>query len=301
MHNALENGEFSLHYQPKLDFKTGRITSMEGLLRWNNPKIGAVSPVDFIPVAEHTGLISEIGRWVIKTGCAQARKWAEAGYADVGVALNLSPLQFREKDLFEQIAKSLEATAVPPSMLEIEVTESVVMENFNEAIDTIKRLAAAGVHIAIDDFGTGYSSLAYLKHLPVNTLSRCSHRDRRLRNGLLLACILETPAGEYAQATVVLGQARRPVIDRSFLSDTVPDEQDKLIITAIIAMAHSMQLSVVAEGVETEAQRAFLKELECDEMQGYLFCKPIPADDTLEILQRHNDRSAEVLRTAKIA
>ena len=261
MHNALENGEFSLHYQPKLDFKTGRITSMEGLLRWNNPKIGAVSPVDFIPVAEHTGLISEIGRWVIKTGCAQARKWAEAGYADVGVALNLSPLQFREKDLFEQIAKSLEATAVPPSMLEIEVTESVVMENFNEAIDTIKRLAAAGVHIAIDDFGTGYSSLAYLKHLPVNTLK----------------------------------------IDRSFLSDTVPDEQDKLIITAIIAMAHSMQLSVVAEGVETEAQRAFLKELECDEMQGYLFCKPIPADDTLEILQRHNDRSAEVLRTAKIA
>ncbi len=192
MHNALENGEFLLHYQPKLDFKTGRITSMEGLLRWNNPKIGAVSPVDFIPVAEHTGLISEIGRWVIKTGCAQARKWAEAGYADVGVALNLSPLQFREKDLFEQIAKSLEATAVPPSMLEIEVTESVVMENFNEAIDTIKRLAAAGVHIAIDDFGTGYSSLAYLKHLPVNTLK----------------------------------------IDRSFLSDTVPDEQDKLIITA---------------------------------------------------------------------
>ena len=261
MHNALANGEFSLHYQPKVDFTTGRINGMEGLLRWNNPKIGAISPVDFIPVAEHTGVINEIGRWVLRTGCEQARQWAEAGFTDVAIAVNVSPLQFRQKDLFEQIMTSMEEAGLPSGILEIEVTETVIMENLSDALETLNRLAKAGVHIAIDDFGTGYSSLSYLKHLPVTTLK----------------------------------------IDRSFLSDTVPDEQDKLIMTAIIAMAHSMRLRVVAEGVETEAQRDFLKNLQCDEMQGYLFSKPVCAEETLELLKRHNTDIPEGLRARKIA
>ncbi|MGR8919465.1 MAG: diguanylate cyclase domain-containing protein [Gammaproteobacteria bacterium] len=252
IHNALENGEFALHYQPKVCLRTGRITGMEGLLRWTSPQIGVVSPIDFIPVAEHTGLINELGRWVIETGCAQAARWAAAGFDDVGVALNLSPLQFRQSDLPEQIMHALTAAHLAPGQLELEVTESVVMDNFDEAVASLARLAEGGVNIAVDDFGTGHSSLAYLKHLPVHTLK----------------------------------------IDRSFLSDTVPDEQDKLIITAIVAMAHSMNLRVVAEGVETEAQQRFLSQLACDEMQGYFFSKPVPADATLDLLREHNGGGA---------
>jgi len=260
MHGALESNEFALNFQPKVDLRTGRVTSFEGLLRWHNPKIGFVSPADFIPVAEHTGLINDIGRWVIEQGCRQVREWVDAGYTDIGVAVNLSPVQFRQADLADQIMSALDAADIAPSMLELEVTESVIMENFDESVETLKKLAEAGVRIAIDDFGTGYSSLAYLKNLPVNTLK----------------------------------------IDRSFLSDTVPDEQDKQIITAIVALAHSMDLEVVAEGVETEAQRTFLKALACNEMQGYLFSKPVPADETLGIL-RDNDPLAPRLPDRKIA
>ena len=245
MHKALENGEFALNFQPKVDLISGRITSMEGLLRWHNPKIGFVSPVDFIPVAEHTGLINDIGRWVIEQGCEQVRKWSDAGFTDVGVAVNLSPVQFRQADLTAQILSALRAADIAPSMLELEITESVVMENFDEAVTTLNELTEAGIKIAIDDFGTGYSSLAYLKTLPVNTLK----------------------------------------IDRSFLSDTVPDEQDKQIIAAIIAMAHSMDLKVVAEGVESSEHSALLAQEDCDVLQGFLFSPPVPAEQFTTILQ----------------
>ena len=241
-------GELSLHYQPKIDLQTGKVTSLEALIRWDNPKLGFVSPVDFIPVAERTGLINEIGEWVTRTACRQARQWVDAGFVDVGVAVNLSALQFRQEDLHEQIITTLAESGLEPQLLEVEITESVVMENYNMAIRILEELHKAGIHLAVDDFGTGYSSLAYLKYLPLNTLK----------------------------------------IDRSFLSGTVPDKQDELIITAIIAMAHSMGLGVVAEGVENAAQKAFLAGLGCDEMQGYLISKPVPEDAVLALLERHN-------------
>ena len=250
LHHALEQGELSLHYQPKVDLQTGRVTSLEALIRWDNPKLGSVSPADFIPVAERTGLINEIGEWVTRTACCQARQWVDAGFVDVGVAVNLSALQFRQADLHESIITTLLDAGLEPRLLEVEITESVVMENYNMAIRILEELHKAGIHLAVDDFGTGYSSLAYLKYLPLNTLK----------------------------------------IDRSFLSGTVPDKQDELIITAIIAMAHSMGLAVVAEGVENSTQKAFLAGLGCDEIQGYLVSKPVPQDAVLELLKRHNSQ-----------
>ena len=261
LHHALERGELYLHYQPKVDLKTGKITSMEALVRWTNEKLGFVSPGDFIPVAERTGLINAIGEWVMRTACNEARRWADAGFADVGVAVNLSALQFRQKDLHGQITTILAETGLEPRLLEVEITETAVMENYETAIKTLKELTSAGIHLSVDDFGTGYSSLAYLKHLPLNTLK----------------------------------------IDRSFLSDTVPDQQDKLIITAIIAMAHSMGLCVVAEGVESNAQKAFLTGLDCDEMQGFLFSKPVPEDEALKLLSMHNGEDTGQKHTRKTA
>ena len=261
LHHALERGELYLHYQPKVDLKTGRITSMEALVRWTNEKLGFVSPGDFIPVAERTGLINDIGEWVMRTACHEARRWADAGFADVGVAVNLSAVQFRQKDLHGQITTMLAETGLEPRLLEVEITETAVMENFDKAIKMLNALTSAGIHLSVDDFGTGYSSLAYLKHLPLNTLK----------------------------------------IDRSFLSDTIPDQQDELIISAIIAMAHSMGLRVVAEGVESNAQKAFLAGLGCDEMQGFLFSKPVPEDEALELLRIHNGEDTSQKRARKTA
>jgi diguanylate cyclase (GGDEF)-like protein len=248
LHHALEKGELSLQYQPKVNLATGKITSLEALIRWNNPKLGFVSPNEFIPIAEHTGLINEIGDWIIQSACAQARRWEEAGFTDVSVAVNLSAVQFRQQDLHERIITMVAESGLESRHLEVEITESVVMENHQAAVHSLNELDHAGIRIAIDDFGTGYSSLAYLKHLPVSTLK----------------------------------------IDRSFLGDTVLDKQDELIITAIIAMAHSMNLTVVAEGVENNTQRAFLNQLHCDEIQGYLFSKAVDQDDALELLRKYN-------------
>jgi diguanylate cyclase (GGDEF)-like protein/PAS domain S-box-containing protein len=248
LHHALNLDELSLDYQPKIDLNTGKITSMEALLRWNNAKLGFVPPCEFIPIAERTGLINEIGEWVIRSACRQAKRWQEAGLGEVGVAVNLSVLQFRQKDLCELIVATLDETALQPGLLELEITESAVMDNFSGVLELINDLHDAGVKLAIDDFGTGYSSLAYLKRLPVNTLK----------------------------------------IDRSFLSDAVPDKQDALIITAIIAMAHSLDLGVVAEGVETNAQKSLLEELQCDEIQGYLVSKPVSEDEAVGLLRRYN-------------
>ena len=188
-----------------------------------------------------------------------ARRWVDAGFADVGVAVNLSALQFRQHDLHERIITTLSASGLKPQLLEVEITESVVMENYEMATRILRELHKAGIHLAVDDFGTGYSSLAYLKYLPLNTLK----------------------------------------IDRSFLSGTVPDKQDELIITAIIAMAHSMGLAVVAEGVENSTQKAFLAGLGCDEVQGYLISKPVPQDAVLALLRRHN-REEHAAKSSRI-
>jgi EAL domain-containing protein (putative c-di-GMP-specific phosphodiesterase class I) len=184
----------------------------------------------------------------MRTACNEAKRWADAGFEDVGIAVNLSALQFRQSDLHTQITTTLAETGLEPRLLEVEITETAVMEDFERAILTLNALTGAGIHLSVDDFGTGYSSLAYLKHLPLSTLK----------------------------------------IDRSFLSDSIPDQQDELIITAIIAMAHSMGLRVVAEGVESNAQKAFLAGLGCDEIQGYLFSKPVPQQEALELLRMHN-------------
>ena len=170
LYHALEQGELSLHYQPKVDLHTGRVNSMEALVRWDNPKLGSVSPADFIPVAERTGLINEIGAWVTREACRQARQWVDAGFVDVGVAVNLSALQFRQHDLHEHIIATLEETGLEHRLLEVEITESVVMENYDMAIRILEELDKAGVHLAVDDFGTGYSSLSYLKQFSLDTL-----------------------------------------------------------------------------------------------------------------------------------
>ena len=261
LHHALELGELYLNYQPKLDLNTGKITSMEALVRWKNEKLGFVSPVDFIPIAERTGLINEIGDWVLRTACYEAMNWEAAGFKGIRVAVNLSAAQFRQRNFHEKIIKIVEDVALEPSLLELEITESVLMENFDSAVETLNELTAAGMELALDDFGTGYSSLAYLKNLPLNTLK----------------------------------------IDRSFLSDTVPDRQDETIITAIIAMAHSMELRIVAEGVETKPQRGFLHGLGCDEIQGYLISRPVDGEEALKLLHSYNGEDIDQGRVRKLA
>ena len=248
LHRALENNELILHYQPKIDLKTGQVKAMEALVRWLHPKLGLISPKDFIPTAEHTGLIDSISDWVIRSACTQARQWLGEDFSDLRVAVNLSNVQLRNKGLADTIFSILHETEVPPHLLELEITETTMMENFKVAVDAMNRLHDAGIHFAIDDFGTGYSSLSCLKSLPVDSVK----------------------------------------IDRSFLSQTLPVEQDQLIIGAIISMSHSMGLQVVAEGVETSAQLKLLRNMGCDEIQGYLLSRPLPAEDATKFLLQHS-------------
>ncbi|MCB1892907.1 MAG: EAL domain-containing protein, partial [Rhodocyclaceae bacterium] len=236
LHHALARNEFELHYQPKLDLRSGTITGVEALLRWRRPE-GLIPPNKFIPILEETGQILEVGEWVIARACRQARLWQEEGLPPLRIAVNLSPRQFQQRDLALRIRTLIDQPDFLPEYLELEITESMVMQHVDRAIATLEELRQIGIHLAIDDFGTGYSSLAVLKRFPVDCLK----------------------------------------VDRSFVRD-IPDDVDDMAITrSIVALAHSMGLSVVAEGVETEAQREFLVECGCDEMQGFLFSKPLPA------------------------
>ena len=247
LHHALERGEFELHYQPKVDLRSGAISGVEALLRWRRPEGGLVPPMKFIPILEETGLILEVGEWVIARACRQARLWQEQGLPPLRIAVNLSPRQFQQRDLAKRIRGIIDQPDFKPEHLELEITESMVMQNVDRAIATLEELRRIGVRIAIDDFGTGYSSLAVLKRFPVDCLK----------------------------------------VDRSFVRD-IPDDADDMAITrSVIALAHSMGLSVVAEGVETEAQRSFLIETGCDEMQGFLFSKPLPAAELAERVLGH--------------
>lgn len=236
LRRALERSEFELYYQPKVDMVTGKMTGMEALLRWNHPDLGLVPPLDFIPLAEETGLILPIGEWVLRAACAQTKAWHDQGF-ELNVAVNLSPRQFQQRDLVSTINRIVAETGFDPHELNLEVTESSIMNNAESAVNILRELKDTGIRISIDDFGTGYSSLAVLKDLPIDVLK----------------------------------------IDKTFINDVTTNPDDAALVTAVVTLAHNLRLNVVAEGVETREQLEFLRALNCDKWQGYLFSKPLPA------------------------
>jgi len=244
LHHALERAEFQVYYQPQVDLQTGQITGAEALLRWQHPELGQVSPAKFIPLAEQNGLIVPIGEWVLRTACRQTKRWQAAGSPNLRIAVNLSSHQFSEQNLSQKVAEILDETGLNPNYLELELTESVLIKNPDATTRTLSELKALGIQISIDDFGTGYSSLSYLKQFPFDTLK----------------------------------------IDQSFVRDISDDSKNMAITTAIIQMAHSLSLKLVAEGVETEAELSFLYQQHCDEIQGYLFSRPVAAVEFEKLL-----------------
>ena len=249
---ALAQGHLQMYYQPQMDIATGRIQGAEALVRWNDPQEGLISPARFIPVAETSGVIGPLGEWVVREVCRQGQQWREAGLPPLTLALNVSPRQFHLTDLAGCTAAALQASGFPAALLELEITESALAERTEEARQVLVRLRELGVRIAVDDFGTGYSSLAQLKRFPIDVLK----------------------------------------IDQGFIRDIPQSEDDMAISAAIIAMGHSMGLSVLAEGVETEGQLAFLRERGCDSYQGYLCSRPVPADEFVALLRAQAEPAA---------
>lgn len=244
LRRALDRNEFLLHYQPQVDLSSGEVVGVEALIRWQNPELGLVSPTDFIPLAEETGLIVPIGEWVLRTACSQNKAWQGAGLPALRMSVNLSARQFREKNIVDTVRQILNQTGLAPKYLELELTESL-LQNVDTAEVVLKELHSLGVHLSVDDFGTGYSSLNYLKRFPIDNLK----------------------------------------IDRSFVRDVINDPDDAAITDAIITMAHTLGIYVVAEGVETREQLAFLHQHRCDLVQGYYFSKPLPAEAFVELLR----------------
>ncbi|MGB4927820.1 MAG: EAL domain-containing protein [Giesbergeria sp.] len=253
---AVEREEFVLHYQPQVDLCSGRIVGVEALIRWNHPELGLVPPGQFIGLAEETGLIVPIGAWVIRTACAQSKAWERQGLGSFRMAVNVSVRQFAQPDLAEYIAAVLAETGLEPHSLEIELTESLLMQDVDRSIDILQQLKAIGLQMSIDDFGTGYSSLAYLKRFPIDLLK----------------------------------------IDQAFVRDIETSLDDTAIVKAIISMAHSLGLRVIAEGVETEAQCNFLRLNMCDEIQGYFFSRPVDAARIGDLLAKDQRLAAHLLR-----
>lgn len=237
LRHALERGELSLHYQPQADLLSGRVIGLEALLRWRHPQWGMVSPLEFVPVAEETGLIAPIGEWVLREACATAARLHADGHPGLTVSVNLSARQFDDPRLPEAVARALTCTGLPAAALDLEVTESLLMQNIDDAVRMLDTLAAQGIKISLDDFGTGYSSLSHLKRLPIDALK----------------------------------------VDRAFVRDVTSNPNDAAIVRAVIALAHALGIEVVAEGVETEGQLAFLRHHGCHALQGYLFAKPMDA------------------------
>ena len=248
LRRALERDQFELHYQPKIDMASGQITGVEALLRWNHPDLGTVSPAQFIPLAEETGLIVPIGRWVLEEACAQNMAWQRRGLRPVTMAVNLSPRQFADSNLLHDIDEALLASGMSPVLLQLEVTESMVMRNVSRAVKVLDAIQSRGIRLAIDDFGTGYSSMSLMKQFPIDTIK----------------------------------------IDRSFVRDLPIDSEDQAIAQAIISMGKALGMTVIAEGVETPEQEAFLRSHACDEVQGFLFSKPLPAKQLADLLREES-------------
>lgn len=244
LHHALERDELQLYYQPQLNFLTGKVCGMEALLRWKHPELGMISPAEFIPLAEKTGLIVPIGEWVLRTACTQNKAWQTAGLPALPVAVNLSGRQFAELNLAQTITQILKQTGLSPDLLELEITEGTLIQNVQNSIAILHELNSLGIAISIDDFGTGYSSLSYLKRFPINAIK----------------------------------------IDQSFVRDIYTDPNDAAIVSAIIAMARSLGMKTIAEGVETNEQLSFLRSHRCDLMQGYYFSKPVTAEVISQML-----------------
>ena len=261
LRRAIEREEFLLHFQPKIDLNSRRVTSCESLLRWSRPGNGLVSPKDFVPLLEESGLIVPVGEWVLGAACAQVRAWQDAGIIPVPIAVNLSARQFQRNDICATVAAALGKHKVDPRFLELEITETAAMQNAEDTVTTLRRLKDIGVRMSIDDFGTGYSSLGYLKRFPVHALK----------------------------------------IDRSFVTGLPDDAEDVSIARAVIGMAHSLHLKVIAEGVETEEQRRFLAVNGCDEMQGYLVAKPMPAEEFNEFLEERRRQFGTDARERELA
>jgi len=247
LRRALDREEFVLHYQPKVNMDSGKIVGVEALLRWQSPQRGLVAPGEFIPLLEDTGLILPVGEWVLRAACKQARAWLAAGIPDVHIAVNLSTRQFKQPDFAGLVLGILKEYGLDPALgtIELELTESLLMNNAEGAVETLVNLHAAGIQFSIDDFGTGYSSLSYLKRFPISSLK----------------------------------------IDKSFVRDLSIDKEDEAIVAAIIALGHSLGLKVIAEGVETEEQHEQLRKKGCNEMQGFLFSRPVPETEMTDLLQ----------------
>lgn len=243
---GIARGEFELYYQPRINNATNTLIGLEALVRWQHPQRGFLPPSVFIPIAEQSGLIVALGEWVLQQACLQLKQWLANGCEAIAVSVNLSPRQFHDQALIEKVKQALELAELPPKHLELEITESMVMDEGPNIIATLNELKAVGVNLAIDDFGTGYSNLARLKHLPVDVIK----------------------------------------IDKSFVDGIPHDLDDVAIATSIIAMARHLRLKIVAEGVETFEQQQFLSEQKCDEMQGYLFGKPESAQKTEQLIQQ---------------
>ncbi len=252
LHKALEQEQFVLHYQPQVTPGSGEIAAVEALLHWQSPEQGLIPPDEFIPLLEETGMIVPVGEWVLRTACMQQRAWLATGLPPLRMAVNLSVRQLRRGHFVDSLVRILADTGMDPSCLELEITESMVMQHVEEVLEILRALSALGVDLSVDDFGTGYSSLSYLKRLPIDTIK----------------------------------------IDKSFVGDITTDTDDAAIVAAIIAMAHSLHLKVVAEGVETQEQFDFLLERGCDAMQGYFFSKPLPAEEILPLLRNARNSSS---------
>ena len=248
LRRAVERGELELHYQPQMEIASGRITGVEALLRWRHPVKGMISPEDFIPIAEETGAIVDIGNWVLATACSQNRMWQAAGLPPLVMAVNISPRQFVDPGLPQMVLRALDSSELAPQWLELEITESAAMHDVDLAITTLHAFKAIGVGLVIDDFGTGHSSLAYLKRFPIDKLK----------------------------------------VDQSFVRNMVDDPKDAAIARSVVALGHSLGLTIIAEGVETQAQLRLLGSYRCEEFQGYLCSRPIPAAGVRAMLEEHH-------------